>query len=258
MLAGDVTAVLGARVDASGFTAYDAAIARSVAAAGRAEQASTAHERALVRSNRALAGFAKTAAVGVVGGVGLATAAIAKSVKVAANFEEQLSALKSVTGANGKVMADLKKQAMDAGAATKYSALEAAQAQTELAKGGMSVQKIMKGGLAGALGRDEGLDEADAGLRVGLHQRLDQRLCLRVAGRVRAVRLQAIEDGTDDLGFLGRHGRHPLAPRGRGPREMGSRSASDKSSNHDDGTIVTVARRGGQERKCLESFRPCA
>ena len=151
MLAGDVTAVLGARVDASGFTAYDAAIARSVAAAGRAEQASTAHERALVRSNRALAGFAKTAAVGVVGGVGLATAAIAKSVKVAANFEEQLSALKSVTGANGKVMADLKKQAMDAGAATKYSALEAAQAQTELAKGGMSVQKIMKGGLAGAL-----------------------------------------------------------------------------------------------------------
>ena len=37
-------------------------------------------------------------------------------------------------------MQRFKKDAMDAGAATKFSALDAAKAQTELAKGGLAVK----------------------------------------------------------------------------------------------------------------------
>lgn len=78
-------------------------------------------------------------------------AGLAFAGKKAADFESQLSSLGSVSGASARQMAQFKKQAMDAGAATKFSALEAAQAQTELAKGGLSVQQIMGGGLKAAL-----------------------------------------------------------------------------------------------------------
>lgn len=80
-------------------------------------------------------------------GVGLA-----KSVKTAADFEGQMSSLGSVSGATGRQMDQFRKQAMKAGLDTALSAREAATAQTELAKGGLSVQNIMGGGLKAALG----------------------------------------------------------------------------------------------------------
>src|SRR5215207_4095597 len=88
--------------------------------------------------------FAKGAAVAT--GVGLGYA-----VKKAADFEQQLDALGAVSDATGRQMERLRKQAMKAGADTKFSALEAAEAQTELAKGGLRVRQIMKGGLTAAL-----------------------------------------------------------------------------------------------------------
>lgn len=97
------------------------------------------HTRSLVR-------FAATA--GGVAGVGSALAGI---VKVGAEFEKQMSTLASVTNASGKEMAAFKKQAIDAGIRTKFSAKQAAEAQTELAKGGLSVKNIMGGGLKSAL-----------------------------------------------------------------------------------------------------------
>ncbi|HYI79999.1 MAG TPA: phage tail tape measure protein [Thermoleophilaceae bacterium] len=87
---------------------------------------------------------------GKVGAVGLA-AGLAYSIKKAADFESQLSSLKAVTRASGRQMEVLRGQALKSGAATKYSALEAAKAQTELAKGGLSVTQIMRGGLRSAL-----------------------------------------------------------------------------------------------------------
>lgn len=150
-LAAEVTAILGARANPAGFGQYDRLIARATASAARGEAANQKYNTSLERSQATMARVGKVAQTGLAAGILGATAAIAASVKKAADFEQQLSSLQAVTGANARQMEKLKKQAMDAGAATKYSALEAAQAQTELAKGGLSVQKIMSGGLKGAL-----------------------------------------------------------------------------------------------------------
>lgn len=84
------------------------------------------------------------AAVGVAGGV-------AAMVNSAADFEQQMSTLGSVTDANARQMKAFRQQALDAGAATKFSASEAAAAQIELAKGGLSIANIAGGGLRSAL-----------------------------------------------------------------------------------------------------------
>ena len=57
----------------------------------------------------------------------------------------------AVSEATGRQMERLRKQAMKAGADTKFSALEAAKAQTELAKGGLRVKQILDGGLNSSL-----------------------------------------------------------------------------------------------------------
>lgn len=104
-------------------------------------------DRATKGGERSLAKMKKAMAVSVVG----AAAGVTAMVNTAADFEQQMSALGSVTDANAKQMAAFRAQALDAGAATKYSASEAAAAQTELAKGGLSVANIMRGGLNSAL-----------------------------------------------------------------------------------------------------------
>ena len=89
--------------------------------------------------------FAKVASIGV--GVGLGYA-----VKKAADFEQQLDSRSGpCADATGRQMERLRKQAMKAGADTKFSALEAAKAQTELAKGGLKVEQILDGGLNASL-----------------------------------------------------------------------------------------------------------
>src|SRR5262245_13855781 len=74
--------------------------------------------------------------VGKIGAIG-AAAGIGYAVKQAAEFEQQLSALNAATDANERQMRRLERSAKRAGAATKFSALDAARAQTELAKGGL-------------------------------------------------------------------------------------------------------------------------
>lgn len=69
-----------------------------------------------------------------------------------ANFEEQLSELGAVSSATAAQMKQLSDQALQAGADTSFSASEAAQAQTELAKAGLSVDQILGGALTGTLG----------------------------------------------------------------------------------------------------------
>lgn len=79
-------------------------------------------------------------------------AAAAVSVKFAADFEKQMSSLGAVTEASGKTMDAFRRQALKAGADTAFSASEAAQAQIELAKGGVNASDILSGALSGALG----------------------------------------------------------------------------------------------------------
>lgn len=108
------------------------------AAAGR-RQTQTLHE--LGRAARGA-----TITLGALAASGLAHAA-----KTGIEFEKRMSAVNAVTNATARELEQLKKSAMDAGAATAFSAGEAAKAQEELAKGGLSVQQIIGGGLSSAL-----------------------------------------------------------------------------------------------------------
>lgn len=72
-------------------------------------------------------------------------------IKTAAEFETALSSIQAVTKLSGKEMKKVRGLAMEMGAKTKYSALEAAQGMEELLRAGLSVEQVMKGGLEGAL-----------------------------------------------------------------------------------------------------------
>jgi TP901 family phage tail tape measure protein len=84
--------------------------------------------------------------------VGGAVAAImGVAVNQAAQFEQKMSNIKSVSGANANEMEQLADLAKKAGEATSYSASEAADAISELLKAGLTVQQVLDGGLTGAL-----------------------------------------------------------------------------------------------------------
>jgi TP901 family phage tail tape measure protein len=85
-------------------------------------------------------------------GAGLALAAgIGVAVMKFAAFDKQMSAVQAASGANVATMAKLRAAAIKAGADTSFSASEAAQAETELAKAGLSTSAIMGGALRGSL-----------------------------------------------------------------------------------------------------------
>lgn len=72
--------------------------------------------------------------------IGIAGAAI---VTLGAEFEASMSKLGAVTGATGNELKSLQDKAMEMGSNTKYSATEAADAMTELAKAGMNSNQTM-------------------------------------------------------------------------------------------------------------------
>lgn len=80
----------------------------------------------------------------IAAGVGLA-------VKSFADFDAQMSQVKAVSGATAGEMNLLRGAAIAAGRDTKYSAAEAAEAETELAKVGISTADILGGALTGSL-----------------------------------------------------------------------------------------------------------
>lgn len=96
-------------------------------------------------------------------GAGL-TAAAALAVKKFADFDSAMSAV-AATGDDARASQDaLRQAALDAGAATVFSATESADAITEMAKAGVSASDILGGGLRGALdlAAAGSLDVADA------------------------------------------------------------------------------------------------
>jgi len=84
------------------------------------------------------------ASVAIAAGVGLA-------VKKFADFDAAMSAVGANSGAVGAELAALRNTAMEFGAATQFSATEAAQGINELAKAGVSTADIMGGALKGSL-----------------------------------------------------------------------------------------------------------
>lgn len=111
------------------------------------EQAARRHTLTLADQQRALQGigFAATAAGAALGaGIGLGIHAMT-------SFEAQMSLVAAVSGATGRQMDALRAAAIRLGQDTFFTATEAAAAETELAKAGVSVQQILSGGLASAL-----------------------------------------------------------------------------------------------------------
>jgi TP901 family phage tail tape measure protein len=78
-------------------------------------------------------------------------AGLALAVKSAADFDKQLSAVRSVSNASAADMDRLRTAALKAGADTSFSARQAAEAETELAKVGLSTADILGGALQGSL-----------------------------------------------------------------------------------------------------------
>lgn len=99
------------------------------------------------------------AAVGAVAAVGFIAA-----VKAYADYDEALSAV-AATGDDARQNLDaLGEAALEAGARTKYSAVEAARGVEALLKAGVSAEDVLAGGLAGSLdlAAASGMDVADA------------------------------------------------------------------------------------------------
>lgn len=83
---------------------------------------------------------------------GLAVAAFGvASIKMAADFDEQMSTVQANSGATSAQLGQLREAALQAGASTVYTASESAGAINDLAKAGMSVSDILSGGLTASL-----------------------------------------------------------------------------------------------------------
>lgn len=119
---------------------YEAAMTRagSTAKTVASGMEHTGRKSALITSGMTAAGLA-VAAFGVA------------AVKMAADFDQQMSTVQANTGATGAQMDQLRAAAIEAGASTVYSATDSADAINDLGKAGMSVTDILTGGLTGAL-----------------------------------------------------------------------------------------------------------
>jgi TP901 family phage tail tape measure protein len=119
---------------------YEAAMTRagSTAKTVASGMEGTGRKSALIASGMTAAGLAVVA-------FGVA------AVKMAADFDQQMSTVQANTGATSAQMDQLRAAAIEAGASTVYSASDSADAINDLGKAGMSVTDILNGGLSGAL-----------------------------------------------------------------------------------------------------------
>ena len=116
--------------------------------AGGAKKAGTSISSALGSGAKTVVSDLGTAA-GVtavaIGGIGLA------AVKTSTDFNAAMSGVAAVAGASASELESLRDAALKAGADTVFSASEAATAQAELVKAGVSVSDTLGGALTGSL-----------------------------------------------------------------------------------------------------------
>jgi TP901 family phage tail tape measure protein len=117
----------------------------------------TSGMRRAASSTSDLAGMGAKVGTALVAGFAVAAAAAAK-------FDKSMSNVRAVSGASAAQMAKLRQAALDAGKSTAYTASQAADAEAELARAGVSVADITGGALKGslALAASGQLDLADA------------------------------------------------------------------------------------------------
>ena len=124
-------------------------------------------------------------------------------VKTAGDFDQSMAQVKAITGATGEDFESLRDLAIDLGAKTSYSAVECADAMTEMGKAGWSTEQIlagMSGVLDAAASSGEGLASvstivADAVSGFGLEA--------ADASRVADVLAHSANAGTIDISDLG-------------------------------------------------------
>lgn len=99
---------------------------------------------------RAADNTSKMAGIGAKAGTAM-VAAFAVAAAAAAKFDKELSNVRAVTGASAADMGKLRAAALEAGKTTSFTATEAARAEAELARAGVSVANITGGALKGSL-----------------------------------------------------------------------------------------------------------
>lgn len=97
--------------------------------------------------------------LGLAFGVQSVVSGLEYGIKTIAGFEHSMSEVKAITGATGKEFEDLKKDALDLGAATKFTAKEVSQLQVAYGRLGFSTKEILNAtkatlDLAAATGED--------------------------------------------------------------------------------------------------------
>lgn len=130
----------------AGRAAVDAGDASEAAAAKAAEAEKKAAEATKKRREamEQLGPIITAVGAATLAGVGLA-------VKAYSDFDKQMSVVDSATHETAENMAKLRQAAIDAGADTAFSAVEAGKGIEELAKAGVSTKDILGGGLSGSL-----------------------------------------------------------------------------------------------------------
>lgn len=126
------------------WTAAGAAMSRAMGAARLAAYAAGAGMLAAGTGAKKSLDLGRKASLGLVAAFGLAAFA-------AARFDKSMSEVRAVTNGSAGDMKRLGQAALDAGQITKYSATEAANAEAELARAGVSTADIVGGALKGSL-----------------------------------------------------------------------------------------------------------
>ncbi len=104
----------------------------------------TRNMRTAARSTSQLANAGAVVGTTMLAGFAVAAASAAK-------FDKELSNVRAVTGATGAEMGKLRAAALEAGKTTSFTATEAARAEAELARAGISTANIVGGALKGSL-----------------------------------------------------------------------------------------------------------
>lgn len=116
-------------------------------AARKSQESASKIEEQLRRQEEA---YQRVGAVALSVGV-LAAAGLTATIATFTQFDAAMSSVQAATHATAEEQELLRQAALDAGAATVYSATEAAAAIEELAKAGLSTTQILGGGLTAAL-----------------------------------------------------------------------------------------------------------
>lgn len=120
------------------------------AKAATAKDAEQAARSAAASAGEVKAAWDKTSTSLMVGGAAI-VAGIGGIVKTTAGFEKSMSGVAAVANASGSEMEALSAKAKQLGADTSFSASQAAVAEAELAKAGVSVADILSGALKGSM-----------------------------------------------------------------------------------------------------------